>query len=382
MDQNKSVFILKNRLGVCGGLEKYSWRIAKAFSRKGCRVTFLTGDSHYSSEEIPLLDFKHLDVSTSPFSYKRILSFDKACQKYLSNHFPNIVFGMDRTTCQTHIRAGNGVHRAFLEKRKLIDSSFKKLITPINPLHKTILDIEKKAFENPNLQTLFTNSEMVRNEVLKYYNTPAEKIKVIHNGVEWYEMQRTFDSWLEKKSKVAAKLNLDPSVYHFLFIGNGYKRKGLDVLLKALSFIKNENFHLSVLGKEKNLSNYVRLAKSLGLKNKVSFYGQVRDVHKFYQLSDAIVIPSFYDPFANVTVEALSMGLLVISSPYNGGKEVLTTESGIVLPSLNPEDIVPALKKAFESPKTWLRSSNIRSQVKHLDFTHQIGTLVESCLIS
>ena len=44
----------------------------------------------------------------------------------------------------------------------------------------------------------------------------------------------------------------------------------------------------------------------------------------FYQMADALVIPSFYDPFANVTVEALAMGLFVLSSKHNGGPEILT----------------------------------------------------------
>ena len=46
----------------------------------------------------------------------------------------------------------------------------------------------------------------------------------------------------------------------------------------------------------------------------------------FYQQSDCLAIPSFYDPFANVTLEALAMGLYAVSSKTNGGHEILTPE--------------------------------------------------------
>ncbi len=55
----------------------------------------------------------------------------------------------------------------------------------------------------------------------------------------------------------------------------------------------------------------------------------------FYQLADALAIPSFYDPFANVTVEALAMGLFVVSSRSNGGFEILDPSKGIIIENLS-----------------------------------------------
>ncbi|MEI8300878.1 MAG: glycosyltransferase family 4 protein, partial [Chlamydiota bacterium] len=176
---------------------------------------------------------------------------------------------------------------------------------------------------------------------------------------------------------------LDPTTYHFLFIGNGYQRKGLDVLLQALALLGKEDFHLSVLGKEKKLSTYIDKTQKLGLSKKVSFYGQRSDVRKFYQLCDCLVIPSFYDPFANVTVEALAMGLFVISSKSNGGHEVLTPSNGLILDTLlDPTCLASALKKALSTPKTWVNSQSLRSSVKHLDFSSQTTSLVDISLNS
>jgi len=380
MTLHKNIYLLKNRLGSLGGLEKYTWRIANAFAKHGCEVTILSSDFVDKAHTHPLLHFAHLPCNHK-LSIRKIHDFDIKTRRYLLDKRADVIFGMDRNRYQTHLRLGNGVHRSFLQTRKYTDSLLKRWITPFNPLHRLILSIEKEALESPSLRCLFTNSHMVKQEVLSYYNVDPTKIHVVHNGVEWDEMQNDFDTWIEKKSKIATALSLDPSTYHFLFIGNGYKRKGLDSLLKALQILSKEDFHLSVVGKDKHLAYYIAKAKKLGLASKVSFYGQRSDIRKFYQLCDALVIPSFYDPFANVTVEALAMGLYVISSQTNGGSEVLTSTNGHVLTSLqDPHYFAKVLQKAMHTPKTWLYSQQIRDSVKRLDFSHQTATLVHTSL--
>ena len=377
----KKVYILKQRLGAFGGLEKYTWRIAEGFAKRNCDVTLVTGSKVKKVHTNPRIQFKTFPVPKH-FSIRKLEHFDTNVRRYLKPLEYDIVFGLDRTRFQTHIRAGNGVHRIFLNRRKFTSSFLKRLSLPFNPLHTMILNMEKQAFEHPKLKCLFTNSHMVKQEILENYKVSEKIIHVVHNGVEWEEMQKDFDLWLEKKTKVANSLHLDPTDYHFLFIGNDYRRKGLDVLLKAMSLIKQQDVHLSVVGKDKNMQSYIHEAKKLGISKKVSFHGQQADVRKFFQLSDSLIIPSFYDPFANVTIEALAMGLFVISSPYNGGHEILSQETGMTLDSMDPSCLHKAMEAALARPKTWMLSSAIRNSVKHLDFSHQIGNLIDISLSS
>lgn len=378
MENNPSVCILKKSFSGKGGLEKYTWRIAQAFANRDCPVTILTSD--VSKHPHPLIHFKRLPLSSS-IGYRQVAEFDQKCSEWMSNKQFDIVLGMDRNREQTHLRAGNGVHAAFLKQRDLSESFLKKLSRPINPLHRLILDIEKTAFESPRLKTLFTNSEMVRTEVLEYYDVPEERIEVVHNGVEWKEFQTPFDQWIKAKTDVAKALRLDPTSYQFLFAGNGYKRKGLEPLLKGLSLLPFKDWHLSVVGKEKNIGQFTGLAGKLGIADKVTFYGPKPDLTPFFQLADSLVIPSFYDPFANVTLEALAMGLFVISSKSNGGHEILKSDIGTLIGSLEaPESLMEALMRAIDHPKTWFRSQNIRNEVQYLDFPNQLKRIVNRCL--
>jgi len=383
MESKPQVTLVKFRLSTQGGLEKQTWRIAKAFSRRGIPVRILTAEGHVSRHLYPLIEIENLPVGSPIFNYQKLQKFNTACRKFLKAHPTDIVFGLDRTSCSTHMRAGLGVHAAFLKLRKLQEPALKSLSFKCNPLHRTVLRLEKQGFENPNLKLLFTNSHMVKKEVMAYYNTPEEKIQVIHNGVEWKELARPFNDWTLSKNQIANDLNLDPIAYHFLFIGNGYKRKGLDLILKALSPLKDEPLHLSVIGKDKEVKSYIDMADSLGIGSKVSFFGPQTDVTNFYKLSDCLLIPSLYDPNANVTIEALAMGLNVISSKNNGGSEILTPESGMVLNDLHDtQELTDRLRKMCERPKTWISSQNIRATVEHLDFKSQLTKMIDCTLNS
>lgn len=377
--QPKRIAFLKSGIKNCGGLEKYTLRLARIFSSAGHDVSLLTTDCNPEAFEGE--NFKVVNLGTrSKFSLWHLLRFDARCKKYIANNRFDSVFGMDRNFClQTHYRAGNGVHAAYLDRRKKLASVCKKFSFDLNPLHKMILRMEKATFESPCLQTLFTNSSMVKEEILRYYSVAPETIEVIHNGVEWHELALPFHEGLAVRENLIKQLGLSPKRFQFLFVGNDYRRKGLDLVLEALACLTDRNFELSVVGKDRNPELYVEKAKALGLQNHVRFFGPIKEIKTLYSASDALIIASMYDPFANVTVEALAMGVYVISSSANGGSEVLTDDTlGTVFDDLhNPEQLAACLQRAMKRPKTPLEALRIRNSVSHLDFSVQLNSIVK-----
>ena len=365
------IVFLKSRAGFRGGLEKYTSYLARAFAQNGLSVALLTTGTPPSIEGVNV-------VSLGPdiaFTWRHILRFNALCKQWILENPCQTIFGMERTTFQTHYRAGNGVHAMYLERRKLIDPFWKRLTFPLNPLHHSLLSIEKKTFESPGLKKLFTNSQMVKEEILKLYRTPQQKIETIHNGVEWKAWESDFEKTFECPRPAGP--------HRFLFVGNGYQRKGLSFLLQGLGQIRQEDFRLTVIGKDKNVPSFIQMASTLGLKGKIDFLGPQNDTRPFYKEADTLVIPSIYDPFANVTVEALSMGLFIVSSCYNGGKEVLQKDSGIIIEELTaPESVAAALRVAFAKPKNEERALKIRNSIKELDFSNQLDKIVHSTLSS
>lgn len=374
----KHVVLLKSKAASFGGLEKSASRIASAFVDKGAKVSILTtGDAPPNSEKI----FFHATQTSAWPAFLRMEQFDRFTQDWIQKNPADLIFGMDRNREQTHIRAGNGVHDAYLKSRLWTEGRWKAITCKLNPMHRKILELEKYAFENPKLKKLFTNSYMVRNQILERYKTDPAKIEVIHNGVEWHEMGSDFDEWPKRKEEILKKWNLPTGVFHFLFIGNGYLRKGLYQLLLGLSRLRTGEFHLSVVGKDNRMEEYQAKATELGLQDRVRFFGPQNDMRPFYQLADVLAIPSFYDPFANVTIEALAMGLFVVSSRHNGGYEILTEENGLVLEDLlNADALSHGLSQALKHPKTLLSAQKRRDSVRYLDFSMQLDRLTEACL--
>lgn len=357
----KKIAILKANLASKGGLEHYTQKLIETFEEKKCHVTVLTQEGTCPTSK-----------KVRPKFYN-LVHFDKDCQKWLQEHPQDVIFGMERTSLHTHYRAGSGVHRFYLQQRKLVDPLFKKLTIPLNPLHNTILHLEKKCFENPTLKILFTNSKRVKEEILSFYDIPPEKIEVVYNGAPFYAWQEPFERTFESRKKEGS---LD-GPRELLFIGNGFRRKGLGFLLKALKGRKD--FHLSVVGHDKESGYFEALAQGLP----VTFYGKQSAPLPFYQKADVLCIPSIYDPCANVTLEALAMGLFVLTSCFNGAHELLTPQTGVVVKDLTCiNSFKSALQEAFEYRKTPQTALSIRNSVKELDFRIQLDKLAEKTLNS
>lgn len=368
----KHVVLLKSRAQQQGGLEKAASRIANAFVKQGARLSLLTtGLDHPFSTNISIVPFQTVRWP----SFIKMEQFDRQAQEWIRKEKPDLVFGMDRNRYQTHFRAGNGVHLAYLKSRILTEGKWKYYSCMINPMHRKILEMEKTALENPDLKKIIANSHMVRNQILDHYNVDEKKIVVIHNGVEWHELESAFSL---RDKKIACQFGLDPNSFHFLFIGNGYLRKGLKILLEALSQIRLKDFHLSVIGKDNQIEWFQNYASKLGLSRKVRFFGPLNQITPFYQFADSLVIPSFYDPFANVTIEALAMGLFVVSSKHNGGHEVLNQDNGLVIDNLLQVDSLTTALCECLSRK--LDPLQIRNSVEHLDFSKQLDSLMRVCL--
>jgi UDP-glucose:(heptosyl)LPS alpha-1,3-glucosyltransferase len=371
-----SVTILKSTISNLGGLEKYTLRLASFFQQKGCDVTLVTTGNNRSLPQLKSIHTHTMEFS-SKMSVFKVSQFDRFCSSYINSSKADIVFGLDRTRHQTHIRAGNGVHASYLARRCKMEGLIKSISFTLNPLHRLLLSIEKESFESPNLKTLFTNSLMVKNEILSFYQVDPKKICVIHNGVEWEEMKSCFEQAIDIKENYQAELGLHPKDFHFLFVGSNFRRKGLKELLHAASKLKKRLFHLSIVGKDKEEKHFKDLCQTLGIASKVTFWGERKDVRRFYQMADCLVIPSHYDPFANVTLEALAMGLFVVSSASNGASEIIPSNGGYVIENLFDQDMLLfALENALSKPKTPSSARMIRESVKHLDFSNQLETMV------
>jgi glycosyltransferase involved in cell wall biosynthesis len=131
------------------------------------------------------------------------------------------------------------------------------------------------------------------------------------------------------KDVITAKA-LKPGPLKILFLGNIIPRKGLHTLIDALGGLPHHAWHLTVVGDLAFAPQYVTEVKQqvgrLSLTGKIDFLGSVTDSELFHYLIDShlLVVPSSYEGFGIVYLEAMGFGLPVIGSTAGAAKEIIT----------------------------------------------------------
>jgi glycosyltransferase involved in cell wall biosynthesis len=131
------------------------------------------------------------------------------------------------------------------------------------------------------------------------------------------------------KDEITAKA-LKPGPLKILFLGNVIPRKGLHTLIDALGGLPHHTWHLSVVGDMAFAPRYVTEVKQqvgrLSLTGKVDFLGSVSDseLSRYLIACQLLVVPSSYEGFGIVYIEAMGFGLPVIGSTAGAAKEIIT----------------------------------------------------------
>jgi len=159
-----------------------------------------------------------------------------------------------------------------------------------------------------------------------------------------------------------------------LLMAQDFHRKGLAQAIGAIAKVKDDRLTLLVAGKQ-DPASYMRLAEREGVAGRIIFAGEAREPHAFYRAADLFVLPTRHDPCSLVVLEALAMGLPVISTRFNGACEIMETgRHGIVLP--DPADVsalADALRKLLNDATRKEMAAHciaLRSQLaydRHLD---------------
>lgn len=284
---NKTIFLLRSTRSKFGGAERYLSRLATELSKYQI-------DHQLIHSPLP----KFLP------SWLRVLLFNLWVCVRKKNKF---YFSLDRVTCPDIYRAGDGVHKVFLSVEKK---------SKTNLLHPVYLFMERRCFHKA--KRIIANSQMVKQQIIDTYRIQPDKVKVVYNGIQSKEndYKKSFNS-LSREFSIARDQNV------ILYVGSGFKRKGVEEFLEIVSNLKTPNIKAFVVGKEKQLELYVELVKQLQIDDKVVFTGAREDVDDFYVISDIFLFPTHYEPFSNVVLEAMNFKNVVFTTSQNGASEIL-----------------------------------------------------------
>jgi len=146
--------------------------------------------------------------------------------------------------------------------------------------------------------------------------------------------------------------------------GMGNYRKGLDILIKAVSLINDMDLIVHIGGDGKYLGTFRDLARELGVESKCIFYGEIKpeSIQDFYSGLDFYVLPSRDETFGVVVIEAMACGLPVIATRCGGPEEIITKETGVLIEKENPGELAQAIRSMAGNLDAYDRKS-IRNYV-------------------
>ena len=302
MTRKLSIGFVRRGYSHTGGAEAYLKRLARGVVERGHEAKlFATTD--WPREEWPFGPIVHV-AARSP------ITFADEVEKVRSRDGSDVLMSLERIwNCDVY-RAGDGVHRAWLARRRKFELPLERFIRGLNQKHRGILQLEEALFGNRGARSVIANSQMIKNEIVDLYGYPADKIDIVRNGVPFEQFR--FRPELRDTSRDELKVKPDQTA--LLFTGSGWERKGLRFAIAAMALCRNRKMRLLVAGR-----GCRRYYKS----KRVQFLGEVSDLVRIYSAADIFILPTIYDPSSNACLEALACGLPVITTRDNGFSEII-----------------------------------------------------------
>ncbi|OTA15391.1 WabG [Xenorhabdus vietnamensis] len=327
--------IVRQKYRPDGGAERFISRALEALEYQQLELNVITRS--WQGESNPNWRI-HL---CNPIKYGRISrekGFATSARKLWQKEQFDLVQSHERITGCDIYRAGDGVHQRWLHQRTRILPTWKAQWLLNDRYHRYVMSAEAEMYADPALKKVICNSEMVKKEIIEEFGVTEDKIAVIYNSIDNIKF---FPADEQSRLQLRQQYQIPATARCLIYVGSGFERKGLSAAIKAVA--KTDSY-LLVIGKDKEQSKYQSIANTLGCAHRIRFMGLQKNTLPFYQLSDALLLPTLYDPFPNVILEAMACGLPVITSTTCGGAEFITEgKNGFICDALDIEKLKDAV---------------------------------------
>lgn len=285
-------------------------------------------------------------IPCEPSRFPRFLrerKFAAAACARLARVTDALVQSHERIPCCDIFRAGDGVHAAFIEHRRRGMGALAGAALSMHPFHRSVIALERELFASPRLQAVIANSQMVADEIVRHFNFDRAKIHLVPNGIDLARFHP--DARTRFRADTRRQLGTDEKRPVALFVGSGFKRKGLGASIAALAK-SAAGAELWVVGHDRRPSTYQAMADRAGLT--LRMIGPVADPLSYYASADILLLPSIYDPFPSTAIEALACGLPVVTSTSCGASEAVgKLAPGLVRDTYDIDGLSDAVTRAF-----------------------------------
>ncbi len=287
-----------------GGGEKWHFEVGLRLHNRGHHVIFFTNNESVLKEKLENTSIPVYSVKTSNLSFLNILKSNKVKHILKKENINSIILNLSSDVKLAGMAARNAGVKNIIYRRGLA-----------KPIKSTFLN---RYLFNKVITHVICNSRETRRTIFQNNPdmVPAEKVSIIYNGIDTSKMKEDTPEMFTKTDK---------ETIHIGNLGRMVGQKGQRHLIEMAAMMDKEgmNFHMFIGGigpMERELKNY---AVQLKVSDKVTFPGFISDVNSFMQGLDIFVLPSYWEGFGYVLVEAMVNALPVVAFDITSNPEII-----------------------------------------------------------
>jgi UDP-glucose:(heptosyl)LPS alpha-1,3-glucosyltransferase len=336
----KKVAIIIERADVArGGAERSMLEVADALSELGLEVELLATKGATDRRNVRLL------CQDIPGKRVTLAAFDHALRRHLAQTHYDIIHSVLPLDFADLYQPRGGTYAESMLRNAASYANpvvrlYKRMTARANRRRMEMLRAERRLCRGANGPMIGALSRYVLDQLRRHYGTDPQRIVLTLNGVATGKQVDPGEVQM-LRSRIAGGTKDDPTI--FLFAAHNFRLKGLDRLIRALAQAEGPA-RLAVVGAGRT-DGHRRLARRLGVENRVAFLGPLKQVQNAIAAADVGILPTFYDPSSRFILEALAAGKPVITTRFNGAADHFANgRHGIVIDS---PDNIAALAEAI-----------------------------------
>lgn len=300
-----------------GGAEQWTWQHARQLLARGHEVHVVARDVGAGVGELPVVVHCLGHIHTA---MGRAEAAERELRRLGLDVIHDFGLGWYAHLTQSH----DGSRLAMWDHRlRLLPPwmrPLKQLMTHCLPRYADFRRVMARQFASAG-PTVVAMSQMCVRHYQQYHGVPREKIRLIHHGVDTRRFSpENRAAWREP---IRERLGVEDDELLVLFVGHDYRRKGLSTAISAVRRLTGQGVRARLLvvgGYGRCYARSCELARC----REVILLGPIDDPRPYYAAADTLVLPSFYDPFGLVVLEAAAAGLPCVASRFAGASELLS----------------------------------------------------------
>ena len=297
-----------------GGVERLLLETANFLAGRGHGVHVFATD--FDSDALHPCIERHIVPAVRRPALLRLMSYTRRCRAEIKRLESDVHGAFGVISPPGGIVNVQSVHRAWIEASKGLRNLRGRLRQAVNPLHPFLLTLEQRYFGERNYRKLIAPTEQVKADLVRCYAVPPEDIAIVPNGFAPGQLNAARAKNI--RPEMRRKLGYREGDFVVLFVANELERKGFTPLLRAIARLKTPRVHLLAVVGRVSVDAYRAEIRRLGLEGHFQFVGAQSDLAPYYAAADVLALPTQYEAWGLVIVEALACGTPILTSRLAG----------------------------------------------------------------